>query len=101
MHFDGPTISMEAFREKTRAFLRQHENDIAIHRLRMNKQLTAMDLTSLEQMLADSGIGDPAGETKQSVRALSSVGAGIAAVRCRAHGTCVFGQRKADECQHN
>ena len=56
---DRPPISMEAFREKTRAFLQQHENDIAIHRLRMNKQLTATDLTSLERMLAGSGIGDP------------------------------------------
>ena len=56
---DGPSISMEAFHEKTRAFLRQHENEIAIHRLRMNKQLTATDLTSLERMLAGSGIGDP------------------------------------------
>jgi type I restriction enzyme, R subunit len=56
---DGPSISMDAFREKTRAFLRQHENEIAIHRLRMNKQLTAIDLTSLERMLTGSGIGDP------------------------------------------
>src|SRR4051794_22533946 len=56
---DGPSISMEAFRDKTRAFLRQHENDITIHRLRMNRQLTATDLISLEQMLAGSGIGDP------------------------------------------
>jgi type I restriction enzyme R subunit len=47
------------FREKTRAFLRQHENEIAIHRLRMNKQFTATDLTSLERVLAGSGIGDP------------------------------------------
>jgi len=53
-----PTLSMDAFRDKTRAFLREHENDIAVHRLRMNKQLTATDLTSLERMLADSGIGD-------------------------------------------
>jgi type I restriction enzyme R subunit len=56
---DGPSISTDAFREKTRAFLRQHENEIAIHRLRMNKQLTATDLTSLELVLAGSGIGDP------------------------------------------
>jgi type I restriction enzyme R subunit len=55
---DGPSISMEAFREKTRAFLRRHQDEIAIHRLRMNKQLTAMDLSSLERILAGSGIGD-------------------------------------------
>ncbi len=56
---DSSSISMEAFREKTRAFLRQHRDEIAIHRLRMNKQLTATDLTSLERILAGSGIGDP------------------------------------------
>lgn len=54
----GPSVSLEAFREKIRAFLRQHENEIAIHRLRMNKQLTATDLASLERMLRDSSIGD-------------------------------------------
>jgi type I restriction enzyme R subunit len=55
---DGSSISMEPFRDKTRAFLRRHQDEIAIHRLRMNKQLTATDLTSLERVLAGSGIGD-------------------------------------------
>jgi type I restriction enzyme R subunit len=59
LSIDGSLLSMEAFRDKTRAFLRHHENDIAIHRLRMNKQLTSTDLTSLERVLAESGIGDP------------------------------------------
>ena len=59
LRIGGVSLSMEAFRAKTRAFLREHENDIAIHRLRMNKQLTASDLTSLERVLAESGIGDP------------------------------------------
>ncbi len=53
-----PPESMERFREKARAFLRSHLDNIAIHRLRMNKPLTPADLTSLETMLAENGIGD-------------------------------------------
>jgi type I restriction enzyme, R subunit len=53
-----PPESMDRFREKARAFLRQHQDNIAIHRLRMNKPLTPADLTSLETMLAENGIGD-------------------------------------------
>jgi len=54
-----PSLSMDVFREKARAFVRQHEDNIAIHRLRMNKPLTPKDLESLEAFLAKSGIGDP------------------------------------------
>jgi type I restriction enzyme, R subunit len=53
-----PPQDMERFRAKARAFLRDHQDHIAIHRLRMNKPLTPTDLTSLESMLADNGIGD-------------------------------------------
>lgn len=45
------------FCAKARAFLRAHENHIAIHKLRMNKALTAADLAELERMLAESGVG--------------------------------------------
>ncbi len=48
----------EKFKAKARVFLREHENHIAIHKLRMNQPLTATDLTQLEQMLSASGIGD-------------------------------------------
>ena len=53
-----PSLSMDSFRKKVRAFLRTHEDNIAIHRLRMNKALTGKDLESLEALLAESGIGD-------------------------------------------
>jgi type I restriction enzyme R subunit len=53
-----PPESMERFRQKAQAFLRQHQDHIAIHRLRMNKALTPADLFALESMLAESGIGD-------------------------------------------
>lgn len=47
----------EKFRAKARAFLRQHQDHIAIHKLRMNKALTPTDLAELERMMADAGIG--------------------------------------------
>jgi type I restriction enzyme R subunit len=45
------------FRSKARAFLKQHENHIAINKLRMNEPLTEQDLKELERILAESGIG--------------------------------------------
>jgi type I restriction enzyme, R subunit len=48
---------VEKFRAKARAFLRAHQDHVAIHKLRMNKPLTATDLAELERMLVESGIG--------------------------------------------
>jgi type I restriction enzyme, R subunit len=45
------------FKAKAQAFLRAHKDHITIHKLRMNKALTAADLTELERMLAESGVG--------------------------------------------
>lgn len=45
------------FLAKTRAFLRQHLDHVAVHKLRTNKPLTASDLAELERMLAASGLG--------------------------------------------
>ena len=53
-----PKDNFEQFREKARAFLRQHEDHVAIHRLRMNEPLTPQDLQELERMLIQSGVGD-------------------------------------------
>jgi type I restriction enzyme R subunit len=55
----GFTVSadFEKFRAKARAFLREHQDHVAIHKLRMNRALTSMDLVELERMLAESGIG--------------------------------------------
>jgi type I restriction enzyme, R subunit len=47
----------EKFRAKARAFLRAHEDAIAVHKLRMNRALTPADLAELERMLAESGVG--------------------------------------------
>lgn len=53
-----PAESMERFRAKVQAFLKEHEDNIAIHRLRTNKPLTASDLEQLEVMLLSSGVAD-------------------------------------------
>jgi type I restriction enzyme R subunit len=47
----------ERFRAKARQFLKAHENHITIHKLRTNEPLTATDLSELERMLSESGIG--------------------------------------------
>jgi type I restriction enzyme R subunit len=51
-----PLDTFEKFREKARAFLRGHQDHVAIQRLRTNQPLTALDLTELERMLCESGV---------------------------------------------
>lgn len=53
----GVEGEFETFRVKAQAFLRAHQNHVTIHKLRMNKALTASDLAELERMLAENGIG--------------------------------------------
>ena len=50
-----PGTNFERFRAKAEAYLREHLDDLALQRLRRNKQLTPEDLTELEQMLIASG----------------------------------------------
>jgi type I restriction enzyme R subunit len=49
--------TFEKFREKARAFLRDHQNEFAIYKLRMNAPLMPGDLADLERILAESGVG--------------------------------------------
>jgi type I restriction enzyme R subunit len=49
--------TFEKFREKARAFLREHQNEFAIYKLRMNAPLMPGDLADLERILAASGVG--------------------------------------------
>jgi type I restriction enzyme, R subunit len=53
-----PQLPMDQFREKVCAFLRQHQDDLAIYRLRSGRQVTAPNLISLERLVGASGIGD-------------------------------------------
>ena len=45
---------------KAAAYLKQHQDHVALQRLRRNKALTPEDLDALEQMLIDSGAGEAA-----------------------------------------
>lgn len=52
-----PGTNWERFELKAKAYLKQHQDHIALQRLRRNKPLTTTDLSALEQMLVDSGTG--------------------------------------------
>jgi type I restriction enzyme, R subunit len=56
----APGTNLERFRAKASAYLKAHEDHLALRRLRRNKPITAEDLTALEQMLLDSGAGQAA-----------------------------------------
>lgn len=43
---------------QAQAFLRAHQDHVATKKLRMNRALTRADLSELERMLAESGVGD-------------------------------------------
>jgi type I restriction enzyme R subunit len=53
----GQGTDYARFRAKAQAFLRAHQDHVAIRKLRMNRALTATDLAELERMLAESGVG--------------------------------------------
>ena len=55
----GEGTDFAKFRVKAQAYLRAHQDHIAVHKLRTNKALTAADLAELERMLAESGVGAP------------------------------------------
>ncbi len=49
----------ERFKAKARAYLKDHEDNVALQKLRRNKELTDSDLSALEAMLVASGAGGP------------------------------------------
>lgn len=55
----GHPQTFERFRAKAQAFLRAHNDHVAVHRLRANEPLTATDLQELERMLVESGVAGP------------------------------------------
>jgi type I restriction enzyme, R subunit len=50
----------ENFKTKARHFLREHENHIAVNKLRMNQPLTATDLAELEKIFVENNVGSSA-----------------------------------------
>lgn len=53
-----PKMTSVQYEKKVREYLRNHLDNIVIHRLRTNRPLTARDLEALENMLADLGEDD-------------------------------------------
>lgn len=56
----GPFASagdFERFRAKARRFLREHEDHVAVHKVRTNRPLTSTDIEELERILVESGVG--------------------------------------------
>jgi len=47
----------QRFRAKVQVYLRAHEDDLALQKLRRNRPLTTADLDELELMLTDAGVG--------------------------------------------
>ena len=56
----GEGADFAKFKTKAQAFLRAHQDHVAIQKLRTNKPLTATDLSELERVLVESGVGAPA-----------------------------------------
>ncbi|CAA9446944.1 MAG: Type I restriction-modification system, DNA-methyltransferase subunit M [uncultured Pseudonocardia sp.] len=54
-----PGTNLARFRAKAAAYLREHEDHVALQRLRRNRQLAPDDLASLEEMLVAGGVGQP------------------------------------------
>ena len=55
----APGTDYAKFLAKTRAFLREHMDHVAIAKLRMNKPLTESDMAELERILLESGVAEP------------------------------------------
>lgn len=51
-------VDFARFKKKARHFLREHDDHIAIAKLRHGKPLTVTDIAELQQMLITAGIGD-------------------------------------------
>lgn len=62
--------NFERFRAKVRDFLKEHENHVAIHKLRLNEPLTALDLKELEGMLVKAGFGGNLEQAKEEAQGL-------------------------------
>ncbi|WP_151481864.1 DEAD/DEAH box helicase family protein [Streptomyces albicerus] len=61
-YLHGMTVGtdMQRFTQKARRYLRAHEDHLAIQKLRRNRQITATDLSELEEIFIEAGIGTDA-----------------------------------------
>lgn len=56
----GAGADMVRFKMKARNFLRDHQDHIAVQKLRRNEPLTATDLVELERIFVEAGVAEPA-----------------------------------------
>ncbi len=67
-----------AFKKKARAFLAQHEDHVALTKLRTGRPLTSLDISELERMLLEAGIGSDSDlETARNIEAAQVRGFGV------------------------
>jgi type I restriction enzyme R subunit len=61
VQFSGVSVGtdMERFRAKARQFLQANSNHISILKLRRNEPLTSTDISELERIFAEAGVGAP------------------------------------------
>jgi type I restriction enzyme R subunit len=52
--------NLTRFEQKLRIYLRTHENQLAVQKIRRNRQITATDLDELERIFIETGIGTEA-----------------------------------------
>ncbi|MDX2099606.1 MAG: DEAD/DEAH box helicase family protein [Leptolyngbyaceae cyanobacterium bins.59] len=55
----GGADEFDRFRAKARQFLKAHETHVVIHKLKFNQPLTETDLSELERILLEAGVGTP------------------------------------------
>ncbi len=52
-------VDLGRFKAKARAFLFDHDHEIAVQRLRRNQQVTAVDIETIERLIIETGTGTP------------------------------------------
>ena len=55
----GAGADMARFKAKVRHFLREHDDHIAVQKLRRNESMTAIDLAELERIFVEAGVAGP------------------------------------------
>ena len=68
-----PGVDKVRFREKLFAFLREHENQAVLHKVRMGRQLTDLDLEQLESILVNTG-GFDLGDIQEAAQETEGLG---------------------------
>jgi type I restriction enzyme, R subunit len=69
LHRVAVGVDEDRFRAKARQYLQAHLDHVALQKVRRNRQLTAGDLSALERMLVDAGVGDSEDITRASEQA--------------------------------